>query len=239
MLFVHPFAEEMNKSRRMVSLNSRALAAAGFDVLLIDLLGCGDSSGDFGDATWGTWERDLDAAIRWLAARGDGPVWLWGLRIGGLLAAATASRLGARSHLLLWQPVVSGRRFVQQFLRSRVMRDAIRDGAERSTTSTLMNALSAGDTIEVGGYTIAPALLLPLDQLEMSALPVGSVVHWLEVSDSDAPGPSHVANEFAGRWRNCGVDVTTNAVVGAQFWQTQEITECMPLVQSSVNLLTR
>ena len=49
-VYVHPFGEEMNKSRRMATLQARALAQAGFSVLQVDLLGCGDSSGDFGDA---------------------------------------------------------------------------------------------------------------------------------------------------------------------------------------------
>ena len=46
-LHLHAFAEEMNKSRRMVALQARALAEAGFAVLQIDLHGCGDSGGDF------------------------------------------------------------------------------------------------------------------------------------------------------------------------------------------------
>ncbi len=44
LLYLHPFAEEMNKSRRMAALQSRALAEHGYAVLQIDLLGCGDSS---------------------------------------------------------------------------------------------------------------------------------------------------------------------------------------------------
>jgi alpha/beta superfamily hydrolase len=51
-LCIHPFAEEMNKSRRMAALQSRALAEAGYTVLQIDLHGCGDSAGDFGEASW-------------------------------------------------------------------------------------------------------------------------------------------------------------------------------------------
>src|SRR5262245_3855900 len=62
-LHVHPFAEEMNKSRRMAALHARALAGAGFEVLQVDLAGCGDSSGEFGDATWDDWVADVvDAA---------------------------------------------------------------------------------------------------------------------------------------------------------------------------------
>jgi exosortase A-associated hydrolase 2 len=61
---VHPFAEEMNKSRRMAAQQARALAAAGFAVLQIDLLGCGDSAGDSSDATWAAWLADVVWAAR-------------------------------------------------------------------------------------------------------------------------------------------------------------------------------
>ena len=69
-VYAHPFAEEMNKSRRMAALQARALSAAGYTVLQIDLLGCGDSSSDFGDATWQSWVDDVVAACRWLRAPG-------------------------------------------------------------------------------------------------------------------------------------------------------------------------
>ena len=68
-LYIHPFAEEMNKARRMAALQSRALAQAGFSVLQIDLHGCGDSSGDFGDASWQGWVDDVLQGCQWLRAR--------------------------------------------------------------------------------------------------------------------------------------------------------------------------
>jgi alpha/beta superfamily hydrolase len=42
-------AEELNKSRHVAAAQARAFAAAGYSVLQIDLYGCGDSSGDFGE----------------------------------------------------------------------------------------------------------------------------------------------------------------------------------------------
>jgi len=62
LVYIHPFAEEMNRSRRMAALQARALAAQGIGVLLLDLHGCGDSAGDFGDASWDGWLRDIAAA---------------------------------------------------------------------------------------------------------------------------------------------------------------------------------
>ena len=49
-LYLHPFAEEMNKCRPMLALTARQLAARGVQVLAVDLHGTGDSSGEFRDA---------------------------------------------------------------------------------------------------------------------------------------------------------------------------------------------
>ena len=116
-LYVHPFAEEMNKSRRMAALQSRALARAGFDVLQIDLLGCGDISGDFGDATWADWVNDVVTGYHWLrarcVARGEPalrqPLWLWGQRAGCLVATQAARALPEPCNFLFWAPPPSGK----------------------------------------------------------------------------------------------------------------------------------
>src|SRR3954468_1477242 len=79
-LHVHPFAEEMNKCRRMSAMMARVLAQSGWVVLQIDLLGCGDSSGEFIEARWDHWLHDIRTAHDWARSRYEGPVWLWGVR---------------------------------------------------------------------------------------------------------------------------------------------------------------
>src|SRR5665647_916764 len=124
-IYIHPLAEEMNKARRMAALQARALAQAGFSVLQIDLLGCGDSSGDFGDASWQGWVSDVVQGCHWLrnqsntpgADSGQMPLWLWGLRAGCLLAVEAARQLGAPCNFLFWQPPAAGKPLLQQFLR--------------------------------------------------------------------------------------------------------------------------
>src|SRR6476469_157933 len=58
-LYVHPFAEELNRIRLMSALQSRQFASLVYAVLQIDLFGCGDSCGDFNAARWDLWKRDL------------------------------------------------------------------------------------------------------------------------------------------------------------------------------------
>ena len=119
MLYAHPFAEEMNKSRRMARLQAREFANAGFAVLQIDLFGCGDSAGNFADATWDDWVNDLRCGANWLQETVAAPLWLWGLRAGCLLLAATAAGIKSPVSYLVWQPPPSGRVLLQQFLHFR------------------------------------------------------------------------------------------------------------------------
>src|SRR5688500_8337577 len=119
----------MNKARRMAALQARRLAAEGFAVLQIDLLGCGDSSGDFCEARWELWRRDVQAALAWMRQRFQVPLALWGLRLGAVLACDVAQREETVDRLLLWQPVTNGSQFLTQFLRLRLASEMLAAGA--------------------------------------------------------------------------------------------------------------
>jgi exosortase A-associated hydrolase 2 len=117
-LYIHPFADEMNKSRQMVALQAVSFAKAGFGVLQIDLQGCGDSKGEFGDATWDAWKENINTAVHWLNTKGKGPISLWGLRLGALLMMdwAKAGSVPIEKYIF-WQPVLNGAMAIHQFFR--------------------------------------------------------------------------------------------------------------------------
>ena len=96
-LVLPPFAEELNKSRRMLALAARALQGAGIDVLLIDLYGTGDSGGDFGDATLAIWRDDLRRGAAWLAERGVARLDVLAVRGGALLLDGLRAAAGRGS----------------------------------------------------------------------------------------------------------------------------------------------
>jgi exosortase A-associated hydrolase 2 len=226
-LYIHPFAEEMNRSRRMATVQARELAALGYGVLHIDLFGCGDSSGDFGDARWDLWKQDLAAAAAWLGQRLEQPVTLWGLRLGALLALDYArSATHSVAGMLLWQPVLSGPAFLTQFLRLRVATAMLNNTSERGGTSALRAALEAGEALEIGGYALAPAMAAAIDALEsVESLPPIAPVHWVEAVAS-ADGPlSPARTRVAKAWRMQGVALDVHLVHAPAFWNTPEITE--------------
>lgn len=239
LVHVPAFGDEMNKSRRMVALQAHALAQAGCAVLLIDLLGCGDSSGDHGDATWQAWLEDVQAACRWLAQRhGDAPAWLWGLRSGALLAAQAAAARAATGHAvhqLLWQPMPAGKTLVQQLLRLRAAAHLGDAAASKAAMAALRQDLAEGRSVDVAGYRLAAALVQALEAAALTAPHPGTCVRWLDVSTRADTGLSPATSKLVTAWQADGVDVQAQVVQGPGFWQSTEIETAPLLLQATVN----
>ncbi len=247
-LYLHPFAEEMNASRHVVAQQCRALAVSGYSVLQIDLLGCGDSSGDFGDATWSAWVQDALLGWQWLRDHApEAPVWLWGLRAGALLACAATKALqaqhpAARVNLLLWQPTASGQQQLQQFLRLHAAaqwlgRDAVGEPPEQ--------ALAAGRHAHVAGYSLSPALARGLEtaRLNPPTTPGRAVLLELPTITLEAQAQTTAVSPWAMRqqstWRDAGWNIQTLAVPVTAFWQNVVETSLAPqLEQATLAALT-
>lgn len=243
-IYVPPFAEELNRCRRMASLQARALAQAGFATLQIDLMGCGDSSDDFADATWDAWLDDIDLARQWLARRCTAPLWLWGARAGCLLAAQSAARsVDAPAGLLMWMPVVSGRQHLQQFLRLRVVGDVVRGNQNKPSTGTneLLHQLDHGQSIEVAGYMLGTKLANGLSGANLNDVGHALKVICFEVAGLDDAQPVAISPALAQqltRWAAAGVSATATVVAGEPFWQVPEAPGCMALAQATVDALS-
>jgi exosortase A-associated hydrolase 2 len=236
LVYIHPFGEEMNRSRRMAALAARALAAQGVGVLQIDLHGCGDSSGEFADARWETWKADIALASAWLRERLGMEVGLLGLRLGALLAldyADSATQPVAR--LLLWQPVTKGSGYLTQLLRLRLAARMLQDDGDGASTQSLRAALSAGDMLEIAGYELAPELALAIDALDAAATTAPACpVHWFDIGAASGRELAPAAQRIVTRWRERGASVQVDMVCGPQFWATPEIAECPALADATI-----
>jgi exosortase A-associated hydrolase 2 len=231
-----PFAEEMNKSRRAMAVAARSFAADGWRVVQADLLGCGDSFGDFGDATWAAWIDDLRRLLTEERTRAKTPIWLWAVRAGALLAAPLL-RERLADNLLLWQPVGSGSQYLSQFLRLKSAGKLVRQGGAQDRNE-LIALLEQSQAVEIAGYQLHPQLALPLKaaRLELPAGFDGRVI-WLEASIEPDAQLSVAAERLLKTWADAKVNVRAEALVDALFWQTQEIAEAPELVRRTLQLL--
>lgn len=233
-LYLHPFAEEMNKSRRMVALACRALAQAGHAVLQIDLRGCGDSSADFGDASWADWQADVRLGLAELDRRApNAPLWLWSLRAGALLAAAD---WGRPVNHLFWQPVNSGKPALQQFLRLRLAAE-MAGGASKGLMDQLKAELAAGRHVEIAGYRLGAALASGLEAARLAPGGTPGRVEWLELSTRGDAALTPVSEQAVQTWQDAGWAVRPQIVPGPAFWATTEIEVAPALIARTVEAL--
>ena len=236
--YVHPFAEEMNKSRRMAALQARALAAKGYAVLQLDLLGCGDSSGDFGDACWQAWVNDVVLACQWLRCHGDAPLWLWGLRAGCLLATQAAAQLGGQCNFLFWAPTPAGKPLLQQFLRLKAAAD-MASGNAKTAMDGLRQQLAAGASVDIAGYRLSATLASGLEQATLEAPATAGRLEWLDLSTQPDANLSPASAKPLQAWHAAGFAVRSQVVIGPSFWQTSEMEEAPALLTATLAALER
>lgn len=241
-LYIPPFAEEMNKSRQIAARQARLLAQLGYAVLSMDLYGCGDSSGDFGDARWEIWLSDLLRAAYWLQQTIGKPLSVIGLRLGALLAlqlTATLQRAGTPlQRLLLWQPVLQGAPYLTQFLRLRLAADLLAaphsNAAEAAGTAATRRLLAAGEAVEIAGYLLAPELAAALDaQDARRQAPVGLPLHWLECVADEHAQIAPARQNIIADWRRQGVDLQIMDVTCEPFWASPEICSAPALLAAT------
>lgn len=119
-LLCRPFGQEAIRTSAMYRALSERLAREGCDVLRFDYHGTGDSPGEEGPQSIAQWAGDMMAAHELL--QGEEPqraVHWFGMGLGANIALRAAARVRqAPRHLVLWEPVLDGARYIEALLAS-------------------------------------------------------------------------------------------------------------------------
>ena len=92
----------------------------------------------------------------------------------------------------------------------------------------------AGNSVEVAGYSLSPALAAGLSAAGLATPPPVPVV-WLEVGGEKL---SPASQRVVDGWREQGREAVTGAVAGEPFWATQEIAEAPALAAMTAERLS-
>jgi len=240
-LYIHPFAEEMNKSRRMTSLQAREFTKLGYAVLVIDLYGCGDSEGELINASWNLWVRDLLKALEWLEKHCDGKIILWGLRLGALLSLQLAEETKIKiDQVILWQPTLNGSIALTEFLRITLAGNIISKNGNKITTNDIKQQLFSGKTLELSGYDLNPELAKEINTADILSYELSTFpIHWFEVVRDISQPVSPAINKIIDTWKMKNLDIIHKRVCCENFWSAGDIKECPALIQATCEVVAR
>jgi alpha/beta superfamily hydrolase len=148
-------AESLTTYRHDVML-ARQLAARGIAALRFHYRGTGHSDGDEEELTFESMKADALTAATQLAEQVDvAPTAFVGTRLGSIVATAAAAEHGA-APLILWEPVLEGRRYFREAWRARAI-FGIKEGTPQAGKA-LADVLAAEGVVDILGYPIFPAL---------------------------------------------------------------------------------
>lgn len=220
-LYLPPFAEEMNRCRTAVADQARAFAAQGFACTMIDFFGTGDSEGLLQDASLGAWQDNIRCVIAQLQQESPAPLILWGLRLGGLIALDYAARgEHAVRDIILWQPVTGAAVFVNQMLRQRIAMLSMR-GLPPEKTGEIRERLAQGEQVEIAGYVVSGQLVAELEALDIADLGAlcSGRIHWLEHVPEAGRDFGPAAGKALATLQAQGNTIAAQTFTGPQIWQ--------------------
>lgn len=209
-LLLYPLGHEYIRAHRAFRNLALGLSRAGVPVLRFDYAGTGDSAGRGEDVRLEGLQRDVDAALEELTRRSAVErVSIVGLRAGAALALMAASRHPHVRSIVLWDPVLSGRAYLEELQRLQVawLHDRLGAGTE-----TL-----AGED-ELLGMPAGPEWRRDIDAIDLTRHPVpaGTAVHLL--TSTDRPDCA----EWAAALQRSGVAAQYRHVPTAGDWLNPE-----------------
>jgi len=234
-VFCNAFGDERKSSCLAMTRLARALAGVGHPALRFDYWGCGDSPGEFVDATLSTRLGDVCSAAQVLRERaGVGSVCLLGLRLGAAIAARASGAAGCCG-LALIAPVADGAEFFRTQLRRRLVRRMLTAGS-----AARAGERAAGEqVVDLDGYALRRGVLEELRglRIEPGAVALDGPALVLQVSFSERLTPQTLRVRDA--LEAAGARVEVGAVVLPPFWSRIEITDTAPVEAAVLEWVSR
>ncbi len=234
-LVVHPFAEEKKFSHRVLVELARALASKDIATLRFDLSGEGDSSGESEDATLDAWLEDIAAARAELAKRFPAAaLTLLGLRLGATLALASVAQ-SPTAAVVLWEPILSGAKYVDEILRRRMIKEMMTTGKKATGRDAVLAQIQADGFLDLDGLAIGKKLIEGISSLDAKALAGRFAGRALLVQIAFNAKVSPALEELAATLRAAGAKAEAVGVKEQVIWDRVERVEAKELITATVD----
>ena len=222
----YPMENEYIISHRAYRQLAVRLSNVGFPVLRFDFYGCGDSGGDFEQAQIRQWLTDISTAIDEMIGRCNlGKVCLVGLRLGGSLAAMVGGERSDIDGIVLWDPVVSGRAYIEEL--TTLHREMLRYSYAKPR-----RGMADEKHTERPEFPITGSMLSDLEKIDLLAIRQKPANNILIVQSNEGPGEGR----FREHLESIGAHLEYKPFPSAKIWKKDPHRPLVPnqIVQSVV-----
>ena len=171
---------------------ARSLTELGLWVLRFDYRGHGDSGGVFHDYALHDFVDDIQRAMDVLEQRAGVPCrGLCGLRLGATLAAQVWADDPRPGPLVLWEPVLSGPRYLDELLMGILAKNMAQKAGPRTSRTELRQRIARGDPVIFEGRLISRELSRSLEALDLVATSerLAKPTLWVQIRKRQASPP--------------------------------------------------
>ncbi len=244
-IFVPPFAEEMNRSKRMYVLCARLLADSGIHAICFDYSGTGDSSGEWGEFSYSDWVGDLNDVYQYYSKAGKSISFV-ALRFGALvLTDAIADYDLNAARCVFWDPIENGEMLTRQLIRMKIAA-AMADTSKKLTTQEIKDSIKNNGHLESGGYHISESLLDSINSKKitnsMASLLARTHIDWMTLGRYKDAENKWLANSFTASELDVSDlqdKLTMHPVNDVKFWMQQEVTISPALLRATREMFIR
>lgn len=202
-----PSGREYVFAHRTLRQLATRLSRAGFPVLRFDYFASGDSAGEDDAGSVEQWLDDIACAVDTFRNHTAGArVCLAGFRVGASLAAMHAATHRDVDSLVLWDPVVSGERYVDTLLADHDRWLRLQQWRNKATKA-------ADGVREIVGFLLSPRLERGLRGIKLDALPAPARRILLLSSSPDAD-PERLGDHLA----SLDVNIDRQHMLWPEFW---------------------
>lgn len=165
----HPILEEKKSTYKLLRDCAKDLCSFGFYVFRFDLSGCGDSEGDYENASVNTWVEDTKVAVNYLTnkIKSIKTVGLIGLRLGATIAAFVREESENISFLCLWSPIIDGKQYVKINIKRKLVLELWKNKNTRQSANLPQDEIKG---IDIDGYYINNQLIGEMEKIDLIGL---------------------------------------------------------------------
>ena len=225
-LFCHPLFEEKKASHRVLVDLACKLADNGYASLMLDFRTCGDSGGSVQDFIPSNWLEDIRSGIKWLQKRFEKPrINFLGIRFGATLAVEFAVRENGIENLILIDPVVQGKAYLDEILQQKYIREMMTFGEARSDVNAMSADLEKYGQLDIDGTMISSFFFNAVKAIDIGKRDLSSLKRILLIQQSPRKSLLPAYEDLQRKCLEGNVNLDLSLLTVPPFWKAVDMAD--------------